>query len=862
MARTPGTRRPRRDDTTPDATEVPQLDLFGGEGAAAEGAPFEPQDNPSTAAGSALMSGAVPPLPPSGFGGAAAGGGGGGHGDGIREIPLHDETQRRYLNYALSVVTARALPDVRDGLKPVQRRILYAMFLEHLYPDGRYRKSAKVVGDVIGKYHPHGDVAVYDAMVRMAQDFSLRYPVVDGQGNFGSLDGDGAAAYRYTECKLAPFAMELLEELRKGTVHFKPTFDGQASEPVVLPARAPQLLVNGSSGIAVGMATNIPPHNLGEVVLACEAMIDARLGGEELKTKDLLKFVKGPDFPTGGQMLSTRAELREVYETGQGAVKVRGEYDVEEGKRGQQSIVVTSIPYAVSKAKIVEEIAEVILSRRLGLLTDVRDESTSDVRIVLEMKKGADPQMIMAYLFKHTSLQQNFNVNLTALVPTDNPEIGAPRRLDLAACLGHFLDFRLEVVRKRFEHDLAELKKRLHILEGFKRIYDALDEVIRIIRKSEGKADAAGKLMKRFELDDEQVDAILELKLYRLARLEILLVEEELEKKAKEAKRIENLLKSQARLWGVVKDELSELRTQFGDKRRTRVGGAGEEPEFDAEAYIVEEDAHVLLSRDGWIKRQRELKDAGATRLREGDELLGVARGSTRAQVALFSSFGSCYVARVNDIPASTGYGEPVQKLYKFEDRERGLSLASFDARLLGGRTTGLAVTRRGMALRFPLEPHLEPSTRAGRKFAKLAEGDEIAAVLLCPLEPDPDKSEYVVCAATRNGRGILCELASINLLAGPGRGVQLLKLDEDDDLLGAAIVRRKAAPDEGLTVETERGKQVLIGPRAFSVTSRGGRGLPVTRREKVDHVVQPPFDLTPLTPTGGPDGESSGMLN
>src|SRR5450432_2030073 len=477
-------------------------------------------------------------------GGADGGGRGrkrGGAGGGDDPPPPADaslvlEAQRRYLNYAVSVITSRALPDVRDGLKPVQRRILYAMYANlHLYPDAKFRKSATIVGDVLGKFHPHGDSACYEAMVRLAQPFSMRVTLVEGHGNFGSLDGDAPAAHRYTEARLAPLAMELLDEIKQGTVDFRPNYDGSTEEPIVLPAKVPQLLINGSTGIAVGMATNIPPHNLAEVCEAAVALIDDR----KLETKDLLKYIKGPDFPTGGQITNSKKELREIYETGQGGVRVRGEWKTESGGRGGDQIVVTSIPFALTKASVVERIADVIIAKKLPLLVDVRDESTDDVRIVLELKPGADPTMVMAYLYKHTPLETGFHVNLTCLFPTENREIAGPMRLDLKAMLREFLEFREVTVRRRFEFELAELERRIHILEGFAVIFDLLDEAIRIIRKSDGKADAAQKLIKRFELSEAQTEAILELKLYKLARLEILAITEELKEKRARAKEIQ-----------------------------------------------------------------------------------------------------------------------------------------------------------------------------------------------------------------------------------------------------------------------------------------------------------------------------------
>ena len=464
-------------------------------------------------------------------------GGGGGAGS-TSNVPLHEAAQSRYLNYALSVITARALPDVRDGLKPVQRRILYTMWQQNLTADAKHRKCAKVVGDVMGSFHPHGDAALYETLVRMAQSFSLRYPLVDGSGNFGSLDGDSAAAMRYTECRLARISDEMLSEIEQTTVPFRPNYDGTKTEPVVLPARIPNLLVNGTTGIAVGMATNIPPHNLGEVCTALVKLLD----NEELGNAQLCRYIKGPDFPTGGQILNSPEEMKEIYKTGSGAIRLRGTWDIGPETRSTKTIYVDSIPYTVNKSQLVERIAEVVLSRKLPQLLDVKDLSTEDVRIALEMKKDADEKMIMAYLFKHTPLQINFAVNLTCLIPTENPEVGRPERLDLKQILWHFLHFRLEVVTKRLEHELAALKKRIHLLEGFEKVFDALDEIIRIIRKSDGKADAAEKIMKRFELDAEQTDAILELKIYRLARLEILIIRNELEEKRKRARQIGALL--------------------------------------------------------------------------------------------------------------------------------------------------------------------------------------------------------------------------------------------------------------------------------------------------------------------------------
>ena len=541
-------------------------------------------------------------------------------------VALHEAAQSRYLNYALSVITSRALPDVRDGLKPVQRRILYTMWQQNLTADAKHRKCAKVVGDVMGSYHPHGDAALYETLVRMAQPFSLRYPLIDGSGNFGSLDGDSAAAMRYTECRLARISDEMLAEIDQSTVPFRPNYDGTKTEPVVLPARIPNLLVNGATGIAVGMATNVPPHNLGEV---CTALIKL-LDNPDLSSVQLCRYVKGPDFPTGGQILNSADELKEIYKTGSGTVRLRATWEEGPSSRSGQTLYVTSIPYTVNKAALVERIADVVLSRKLPPLLDVKDVSTDDVRIELEIKKDADPRMVMAYLFKNTPLQTNFIVNLTCLIPTENAEVGRPERLDLKAMLWHFLHFRLEVVTSRLEHELEALQKRIHILEGFEKVFDALDEIIRIIRKSDGKADAADKIMKRFGLDAEQTDAILELKLYRLARLEILVIQNELADKRKRARQITRTAQERGRpLEG-------RARRDRGDPGGVRRQGrqapdplieAAEEVAFTADDFIVEEDNVVIVSRDGWVKRQKEVRDLSTTRLREGRRGAGGAAG-------------------------------------------------------------------------------------------------------------------------------------------------------------------------------------------------------------------------------------------
>jgi DNA gyrase subunit A len=750
----------------------------------------------------------------------------------LLEADLREAAEERYLSYALSVITARALPDVRDGLKPVQRRILYAMYQNlRLTAGARPRKSAAIVGDVLGKYHPHGDVAAYEAMVRMAQPFALRYPLVQGEGNFGSLDGDGAAAMRYTEARLTPLAEEMLADLRAETVPFRSNYDATLEEPIVLPSAIPQLLMNGSTGIAVGMATNVPPHNLKELVAALVAMIDE----PELDVKGLLKHVKGPDFPTGGEMLNTKKELREIYETGQGAIRLRGQYALEKAARGKRQIVVTSIPYAVNKAELIEEIAAQVVSRKLPQVVDVRDESTDDVRIVLELKADASPDVAMAYLYKHTALQTNFNVNLTCLLPSENPAVGQPARVTLRDLCRQFLDFRMLVVTRRLEHEQRQLQARLHILDALARIYDDLDRAIRIIRKAESRADAAKQLMAAFKLDQVQADAILEIRLYQLARLEIEKIHAERAERRKRLKEIEALLAKPRERWKLIRAELEALGEKYGDKRRTEIS-AGEELAYDPEAYIVHEDATVVLSRDGWLKRVREVKDPSSTRLREGDALAALLPGTTRDRIALFSSRGSVYVVRVADVPATTGYGEPVQSLLKFGDGERVVV-----ARLLRepeaapaegqGKLPGLGAeaawtpnvlvaTARGYG--FRTAPDLTETTRAGRRLARVAEGDEIVSV-------EPVLGPTVVVATSR-GKMLRFALDEVAELSGPGRGVILMRPEQEK---GTRIVGALALPKDGrFTVVTGEDAH----ERRFSVADvpagrRAGKGQRVVKR-------------------------------
>ncbi|CAN5540828.1 DNA topoisomerase IV subunit A [soil metagenome] len=755
----------------------------------------------------------------------------------VESIPLHEAARERYLNYALSVITSRALPDIRDGLKPVQRRILYAMYTNlRLTPDSRHRKSATVVGEVMGKYHPHGDSAIYEAMVRMAQPFSLRSPLVDGQGNFGSLDGDSPAAMRYTEARLTAIGASFLEEIRQNTVAFRPNYDGTLFEPIVLPAQFPNLLVNGASGIAVGMATNVPSHNLGEVLDASLIVLDDR----EAPLDAIMAVLPAPDFPTGGRILNTPEELRRIYETGEGAVLVRGEYEDE----GKSRVVLTSIPYGITKADLIERIADHIRAGRVPQLIDIRDESTEVVRVVLELKRGADSEAAMAYLLKHTPLQGRFHVNLTCLVPTDNPEVAAPEKIDLRRALTEFLDFRLIVVTRRLEHELEQLEKRIHILRGFAKIFDALDEAIKLIRASNDRADANQRLCHRFGLDEIQADAVLEIKLYRLAKMEIDAILRELAEKEQRAAEIRALLADESSRWRIIRSELSELKERFADPRRTTIAGPDQTLDYDADAYIPDEDVYVIVTRDGWVKRQRSYTGLAAIRVRDGDEVAYALAGSTRATVSFFSSAGRCYTARIADLPQTTGHGDPIQKFFDFTDKERLIGVVCNDERLLpepvpvdvsdldlfqgdGAPPDApgpffVGVSSDGLAVRMTLDGFDEVSNKNGRVFMRLAPRAEVIATELA-------RGDEHVCMASREGRALIFPVSQIPIFKSAAKGVIAMRLGaRGDAVLGATI---SSSARRGLEVETSRGRKEIVRTTKFPVANRGGKGRVIIDR-------------------------------
>lgn len=767
-----------------------------------------------------------------------------GDADHIEYVSLSQETRRRYLNYAMSVISSRALPDVRDGMKPVQRRILYVMHQElGLTFDSKTRKCAKITGDTTGNYHPHGPLAVYEALVRMAQDFTLRYPLVHGQGNFGSVIGLGQAAERYTEAKLSALAEELMNELRYQTVDTRPNYDATRHEPVVLPARFPNLLVNGSQGIAVGMATSIPPHNLTEVIKGCVYLIS----NPDATVAQVMKHIKGPDFPLGGRIVTDRTTLRKAYEEGKGSVKLRGEWKFDRDRKGEISnrIIIYSVPYGVETGPLLTTIGELVNSRKLPQLLTALDETDdkNGLRVVLEIKPGADPEAVMAFLFKHTPLEQNIPMNLTCLIPGEHGEV-LPARLSLVEMLQQFLRFRFETVRRRFEYQLQVLRKRIHILEGFAIVFDGLDKALKIIRASDGRKDACEKMMKIFPLDEDQTFAILDMALYKISQLEIDRIMEELEEKRAEAKRIEAILASDKKLWNVVQSELEELTDKFGDKRRTSVGSADEIAEYDPEAYIVRENTNVVITTDGWIKRVGRLASVETTRVREGDKVLDVVPGSTLDHVVFFSSEGVAYTMRMDHVPPSSGYGDPISKYFRMGDGASIIAAMTTDPRFTPEDQATkkqpvpapylLVATARGQVMRISFSPFRVASTKIGRKYCRLSAGDKVVGV-----EMIADATS--VFLASHHARILHCSLDDIPILSGVGKGVRGIKLAPDDELLGLTQMTR---PSDCLRARTSGDKTLTFGQQKYGITSRGGKGIKTSHRSTFEELIRPEIEI------------------
>ena len=750
----------------------------------------------------------------------------------IIDTSLSQESRDRYLTYALSVVSGRALPDVRDGLKPVQRRILFAMLQNlNLRPSSGYRKSAAVVGAVLASFHPHGDSACYEAMVRMAQEFSLRYPLVDGQGNFGSLDGDSAAAYRYTEARLREFAIEVIGEINQETVSFRDNFDSTLVEPVVLPSRVPNLLVNGASGIAVGMATSIPPHNLRDTIKALLELLE----DPEVNNSRLATVIKGPDFPTGCVILNTKKEINDMYKTGKGSIRMRGEWHIEEQARGKVVVIVSSIPYTVNKSQLVEKIANLIIEKKVPQITDIRDESTDEVRIVIEVASGADPEIAMAYLYKNTSLESNFVVNLTALVPTSGNN-SRPELLSLKQCLQHFLDFRQEVVQRKLEFERKELLARVHILEGLVKIFDKLDEAIKIIRKSEGRADASEKLQTRFKLTEIQANAVVDMRMYQLSKTNIEEIRGELKDKKSRIQEIEKILSSKKRMAEIIRGELEAIAEKYGDKRLSRLDQENIEIDFRAEDYVVQEEVYAIVTRDGWIKRIRQNNELATTRTREGDSILRAHPLSTLDSVAFITSLGSLYVLKVSDFPSSSGYGDPIQKTLKFKDGEKIVESYGIRASLptqtsafdsysfyLEEGTNLVLVSRQGVGFTLKME-EMAAVKKSGKRVMKLREGDELVAV--CKYAPK-------LALFTRNGSGLVIETKELPVRDSAVIGVSAISVRDDDGLASAICFSGKA----NFIVHLSTGKTKDVASEEMLTGRRALKGNKVISRAEINKV-------------------------
>ncbi len=730
---------------------------------------------------------------------------------------IEDEMRESFLDYSMSVIVQRALPDVRDGLKPVHRRILYAMNELGLVPGRPYKKSATVVGDVLGKYHPHGDVAVYDSLVRMVQDFSLRYPLVDGQGNFGSVDGDPPAAYRYTEARLTRIAMTMLEDIDKNTVDFVPNFDDRLQEPTVLPARLPNLVVNGTSGIAVGMATNIPPHNLAETVEAINHLVDH----PDASIKDLRKFIKGPDFPTGA-IVYGREGIKECYEKGRGRIVLRARAVVEEKEStGKQQIVVTEIPYQVNKANLIAQIAQLANDKKLDGIADIQDYSDREgMRIVIDLKRDAVPAVVLNQLYKHTQMQTTFGAIMLALVD------GAPKEMALKELLEHFIEHRHTVITRRTEFELKRAQDREHILEGLKIAVDHIDEVVRIIRKAKDVPTADAALRKRFKLSEKQAAEILNMRLARLTALEITKLEEELKEVRKFIKECKEILGSKPRRLKILKEELSELAHGFGDERRTEI--VADQGEFSIEDLIAEEDMVITVSHAGYIKRlpvtayrrqRRGGKGVISAHTKEDDWVEHLFIASTHDYVMFFTQQGQCYWLKVHEIPqaARAARGKPILSCVAMKPDERLASLVP--VREFSEDQYLLFATKQGVVKKTRLSEFGNPRS-VGIRAINIEKGDELIDVQVTDGRND-------IVLATRHGMSIRFHEKDVRDMGRTATGVKGIELDKKDHVIDMVVVRRKST----LLAVTEKGMGKRSELDEYRVQHRGGRGIITLKR-------------------------------
>ncbi len=730
---------------------------------------------------------------------------------------ITDEVKQSYLDYAMSVIVARALPDVRDGLKPVHRRILYSMWSTGLRSTAKFRKSATVVGEVLGKYHPHGDSAVYDTMVRMAQDFSLRYPLIWGQGNFGSMDGDGAAAYRYTEAKLSPIAEEMLLDIEKDTVDFIPNFDGMHDEPTVLPAKLPQLLLNGTVGIAVGMATNIPPHNLNELVDGICHLIDE----PEATIDDLMQFIKGPDFPTGGIMYNVR-DIQNAYATGKGPIVTRAKVDIVETKTGAFQIIVSEMTYQTNKSALIMKIADLVKEDKISGIKDLRDESDKDgVRVVIDLKKDAYPQKVLNSLYSMTDLQKNFNVNMLALVDGVDPQI-----LNLKSILEHYIKHRESVVTRRAEYELRKAKDRAHILEGLKKALDHIDAIIETIKKSPNKEEAHVNLMKKFKLSERQATAILEMRLQTLSGLERKKIEDELEEKLKLIAYLEDLLKHRQKILGLVKSELIEVRDKYGDERRTRVvkSGIGE---FRQEDLIPNEEAIITLTEDGYIKRMNPIvyrvqkrggKGVIGATTKEEDRIAMVVTIETHDNLMFFTNSGKVFQTKAYEIPESsrTARGQAIVNFLQLSQEEK--ITATISRSKDDSYKYLFMATRNGTVKKSKLE-EFDNVRRSGLIAITLDKGDTLGWVR-------PTTGSDDVIMTTADGQSVRFKESDVRPMGRNAAGVRGMKLkDAKDTIVGTDIIA-KDAKDMELIVLSQNGYGKRSALKQFKIQKRGGSGM------------------------------------
>ncbi|MCX6752478.1 MAG: DNA gyrase subunit A [Candidatus Nomurabacteria bacterium] len=738
--------------------------------------------------------------------------------DKILGVDVVAEMKESYLAYAMSVITSRALPDVRDGLKPVHRRILFAMNEMGLTSSARFRKSAAVVGDVLGKYHPHGDVAVYDSMVGMAQEFSYRYPLILGQGNFGSIDGDSAAAMRYTETKMSKLSSELLRDLEKETVDFRPNYDQTRKEPVVLPAAVPALLLNGTLGIAVGMATNIPPHNLAEVLDATKHLIE----NEDATTEDLMQFIKGPDFPTGGIAYGYK-DMLHAYSGGRGGVVTRGEAEIVEQKDGNFSIIITSIPFRVNKANLIMSIAELVQEKKLEGIKGLRDESTKDIRVVIDLKPSAHPEKVLNYIYRNTQLESNFNFNIVALVD------GVPQTLSLKSILEQFILHRREVVKRRSAYDLRRAEEREHILLGLKKALDKIDRVITVIRGSKDTQVAKVNLMKEFKFSDLQATAILEMKLARLAGLERKAVENELEEKQKFIKEMKDILANPKRILKIIGEELAEIRAKYSDERRTKIVKGGVK-EISDEDLVPEKETMLVLTAGGYVKctdpgeyRAQKRGGVGVIDLetKEEDFVTMLVSGSTHSNLLFFTNLGKVYQMKMYEIPEArrATRGKSIMNFLSLGTEEKVTSILAMPKDIDKSPTSLMLVTKGGTAKKMSSES-FKDVRRSGIIAIRLDKDDQLISALIT------EKNDEVMIA-TAFGQSIRFKESDVREMGRTAGGVRGIKLKKSDMVISVDVVSGRSGKKEGsfLTMSANGfGKKTNL--KEYKVQKRGGSGI------------------------------------